>query len=142
MTRMINADLALEALQKKQAEIQANLDSNKYDKYSDRKIVVARMEDRVVTIEDVMALIDKLAETSESVNHPTHYVKNGRDCIECMIDDLGPQTVYGFCLGNMYKYRFRAGQKPGQSSETDLKKAEWYRDYAMKLAEEYGYDYD
>lgn len=69
----------------------------------------------------------------EQVNHPAHYKKNGKECIECMEEEFGPLAVYHFCLLNAFKYNWRAGFKDGNSTEQDLAKAKWYENYAKKL---------
>ena len=63
----------------------------------------------------------------EMVNHPEHYKdKNGKECIDCMLEEFGVEAVLDFCRVNAFKYRFRAGRKEGNSKEQDLAKAEWY----------------
>lgn len=69
----------------------------------------------------------------EQVNHPAHYLKDGKECIDCMEQELGIVTAIGFCLGNAYKYEWRAGLKQGNSAEQDLSKAEWYKKKAKEL---------
>ena len=66
---------------------------------------------------------------TEKVDHPYHY-QGKHECIDEMIAMFGVEAVKGFCKCNVYKYRYRAGRKNG---EEDLKKAEWYMDYLMKL---------
>lgn len=70
---------------------------------------------------------------AEQVNHPAHYQKNGRECIDAMIDEFGAKAVVDFCVCNAFKYRWRAGLKEGNSKEQDLKKANWYIDKAEEL---------
>ena len=72
---------------------------------------------------------------SDNVNHPSHYQKEGhKECISEMIEKYGEVPVYWFCMLNAYKYEYRAGLKG--DAETDLRKAEWYRNYACKLMDE------
>lgn len=73
----------------------------------------------------------------EQVNHPAHYQKNGKECIEVMEEEFGASAVYWFCILNSFKYKWRAGEKDGNSTEQDLAKAKWYNDYADKLAYKY-----
>ena len=73
----------------------------------------------------------------EQVNHPAHYQKNGKECIEVMEEQFGPKAVYWFCWLNSFKYKWRAGFKDGNSYKQDLEKAKWYTDYAMKLYRKY-----
>jgi hypothetical protein len=73
---------------------------------------------------------DKCVEIKrDNVNHPQHY-QGKHECIDEMIALFGVEAVKGFCKCNVYKYRYRADRKNG---EEDLKKAEWYMDYLMKL---------
>lgn len=72
---------------------------------------------------------NEVKEQPDSVNHPTHY-QGKHECIDEMIAMFGVEAVKGFCKCNVYKYRYRADRKNG---EEDLKKAEWYMDYLMKL---------
>lgn len=67
------------------------------------------------------------------INHPSYYNKGSRECIDIMRDLFGDEAVRGFCRCNSFKYRFRAGDKPGNDAEKDLKKAEWYEDYLHKM---------
>ena len=70
----------------------------------------------------------------EHVNHPSHYCQPGKkECIVEMEEKFGADAVYYFCICNAYKYRYRAGEKDGNPQEQDLKKAEWYENYADKL---------
>ena len=73
----------------------------------------------------------------EQVNHPAHYQKNGKECIEVMEEEFGPKAVYWFCRLNSFKYCWRAGFKDGNSKEQDLAKAKWYANYADKLDYKY-----
>jgi hypothetical protein len=51
------------------------------------------------------------------VNHPKHYTSHGVECIEFT-------EHMNFCLGNAFKYVFRAKDKGKE--EEDLRKALWY----------------
>lgn len=70
---------------------------------------------------------------STEINHPSYYNKGSRECIDIMRDLFGDEAVKGFCRCNSFKYRFRAGDKPDNDAEKDLKKAEWYEDYLHKM---------
>lgn len=69
----------------------------------------------------------------DKVNHPSHYQKDGKECIDVMLELYGIQAVIHFCECNAFKYRWRAGLKTGESAEVDLKKAQWYADYRENL---------
>ena len=69
--------------------------------------------------------VDKEQENSKPdlVNHPSHYETGKFECIEVMEEALGRDVVKGFCIGNAFKYLYRAKRKNGLE---DLKKAQWY----------------
>ena len=69
----------------------------------------------------------------EQINHPSHYLKNGRECIDVMIEKFGVEAVINFCECNEFKYEWRAGLKEGNSAEQDQQKAAWYRRKAEEL---------
>lgn len=74
---------------------------------------------------------------SEQVNHPSHYLKNGRECIDVMIEKFGVGAVINFCVCNQFKYEWRAGLKDGNSAALDLAKAKWYEKKAEELRNDY-----
>ena len=61
--------------------------------------------------------------TKESVNNPTHY--GGSDNVYEAIKVIEAWGL-GFCLGNVVKYRSRAGKKDPKKLVEDLEKAKWY----------------
>lgn len=69
----------------------------------------------------------------EQVNHPAHYQRGGKECIEVMEEQFGPKAVYWFCVLNAFKYKWRAGHKAGNDYDQDQAKAKWYTNYADKL---------
>lgn len=69
----------------------------------------------------------------EHVNHPQHYLKGGRECIDVMIEKYGVEAVINFCECNSFKYRWRAGLKPGNAEGIDQQKALWYENKAKEL---------
>lgn len=77
--------------------------------------------------------LNKPVATSETaVDHPAHY-QGKHKCIEVMRALFGDGAVMNFCKLNSYKYRFRSYKKNG---DEDIKKAEWYEDYLIKMQEE------
>lgn len=64
-----------------------------------------------------------MAQSSDSVNHPSHYggADNPYEVIK-IIEHYG----LGFCLGNVLKYILRAGKKDPAKELEDMKKAVWY----------------
>ena len=76
---------------------------------------------------------------SEMINHPSHYIQEGRkECIVEMEERYGSEYVIVWCLMNAYKYLYRAGNKSDNPMEQDRGKAKWYFDYTNKLIAKYG----
>lgn len=71
--------------------------------------------------------------TTDKVDHPSHYQKGGKECIQVMLETFGIQAVINFCELNAFKYEWRAGMKQGESTDDDLRKAEWYKNYKDNL---------
>jgi len=69
----------------------------------------------------------------EQVDHPKHYNQYPIEVIDMMVKLFGPEAVYNFCLLNAFKYRMRAGNKPGVDPKIDFEKESWY----LKMAEVY-----
>ena len=72
----------------------------------------------------------------QNVDHPQHYNVGTIETIDYLRSVLGNEGCYDFCAGNILKYVSRAKHK-GKPLE-DLKKAECYLQYAMKLLAETG----
>lgn len=73
--------------------------------------------------------------TTRPTDHanPSHYRVEGRkECIDEIREQYGDTFAVGFCLGNSYKYRYRAGRKTGDIAE-ELDKARWYDQMAMHV---------
>lgn len=66
---------------------------------------------------------------NSNVDHPDHY-SGKHECIEVMRAMFGDDAVMAFCRCNSFKYRFRSSRKNG---DEDVKKAEWYEDYLIKM---------
>lgn len=92
-----------------------------------KEIAIMEMEEIVPEAPDWTS--DHPSPSDEAINHPAHY--GGKDdpyeAIK-VIENLG--FGYGFCMGNYLKYTKRAGSKPGEARDKDLKKAAWYLDRA------------
>ncbi len=87
---------------------------------------------------------------SDVAINPPHYRDDKRgECIDALSDHFREWLkalgfVYstrivtfmmlGFCVGNAFKYRWRAGAKDGESAERDEGKARWYDQFARHLA--------
>lgn len=66
----------------------------------------------------------------DGVQNPSHYqVFDGVESIEIIARSMTVSEFRGFCLGNVLKYRLRAGKKSELATmEKDLKKAEKYKE--------------
>ncbi len=63
---------------------------------------------------------------SETINHPSHYNQiAGVECIDVV-------EHFDFVLGNVIKYAWRAGLKPGTTKLQDLEKCLWYAQRAVE----------
>ena len=69
------------------------------------------------------------------INHPDYY-QGQHECIEIMRALFGDDAVKGFCQCNSFKYRFRAGVKDMATYDDDIRKAEWYESYLIKMIED------
>lgn len=65
---------------------------------------------------------------SNAVHSPSHYMLfDNLESIEVIARTMTVSEFRGFCLGNVLKYRLRAGKKADLANmEQDLKKAEFY----------------
>lgn len=82
---------------------------------------------------------------NDAVNSPSHYTNGQEECIDAMKKhfqslEYGPEAatpwmlcMYGFCMGNVFKYRWRAGLKDSSTREEDLQKASWYEAMAAHI---------
>lgn len=65
------------------------------------------------------------------IDHPTYYA--GKiECIDVMLDTMGPEDVKGFCLCNAFKYLWRC-KKKHETPEEDVEKAVWYLQKYLEL---------
>lgn len=89
------------------------------------------MSDKAIDVLYNIAFPENASADSEpdNVNRPAHY-QGAHECIDVMQAMFGVEAVKAFCRCNAFKYRFRADRKNGAE---DIKKAEWYEDYLMKL---------
>ena len=94
------------------------------------------MKNRVDEYDFVRNIVDKEEKPKNEpdlVNHPSHYETGKFECIEVMEEALGRDVVKGFCIGNAFKYIYRAKRKNGLD---DLKKAQWYLNKVISMEEE------
>jgi len=63
---------------------------------------------------------------SEQVKNPAHYeLMEGVEAIEVIASSLTAEQWFGFCFGNLLKYRLRAGKKDDVKQE--IGKADNYK---------------
>ena len=68
------------------------------------------------------------------IDHPRHYNRDGAiECIDEMEMIFGPEMTMHFCLGCVFKYRYRAGLK--DNGYQDLEKSDWYMKRYKELKE-------
>lgn len=77
--------------------------------------------------------INKSKDEPDLVNHPSHYETGKFECIDVMEEALGRDVVKGFCIGNAFKYLYRAKRKNGLE---DFKKAQWYLNKVISMEDE------
>lgn len=66
-----------------------------------------------------------------NIDHPSHYnVEGKKECIDEIKEIFGPEAQYYFCVGNCWKYLYRAGLKDDKMQ--DIKKAAWYYKYILE----------
>lgn len=73
-------------------------------------------------------------EPKDMVNHPSHYVADGLECIDVMLKLYGKEAVMAFCMCNAFKYQWRCNNKG--NCKQDVAKARWYNDKFLELLEE------
>ena len=62
----------------------------------------------------------------DQVTNPKHYqVLDGVESIEIISSSMTAEQFKGFCLGNIIKYRLRAGNK--DKLQQDIDKADFYK---------------
>ena len=62
----------------------------------------------------------------EQVKQPSHYdIFEGVQVIDVIASSMTVEEFKGFCMGNVLKYKLRAGKK--DNLEQDMAKADYYR---------------
>ena len=77
-----------------------------------------------------VALVRNAAGEDEQVAHPAHYNSLAARCRSCceQIECIDVAEAMSFNAGNVVKYLWRSGLKPGADALTDLRKARFYLD--------------
>lgn len=70
----------------------------------------------------------------DGVKQPSHYqLFEGIEAIEVIARSMTQEMFNGYCLGNILKYRLRAGKKGEMATlEKDMAKAEFYKELYEK----------
>ena len=71
------------------------------------------------------------------VNHPNHYETEKMQCFDVILESQGWLAAMDFCMCNAMKYIYRHRRKHGIE---DVKKARWYINKYLELAEEHKND--
>lgn len=81
------------------------------------------------TLRDLRASVGTCSE-DDGVRKPSHYqVFDGVESIEIIARSMTVSEFRGFCMGNVLKYRLRAGKKSELATmEKDLNKAAFYQE--------------
>lgn len=81
------------------------------------------------TLRDLRASVGTCSE-DDGVRKPSHYqVFDGVESIEIIARSMTVSEFRGFCMGNVLKYRLRAGKKSELANmEKDLNKAAFYQE--------------
>lgn len=80
---------------------------------------------------DSIKLYERTAQKPDAVNSPKHYsVFEKLEAIEVIASSMTADQFYGYCLGNILKYRLRAGGKDDVMQE--LGKADKYQELFTK----------
>jgi hypothetical protein len=75
----------------------------------------------------------RMEREEEAITNPAHYkVCEGLEVVDMIRAVLTPEQFRGYCLGNLIKYRMRAGKKTMSPME-DLGKAHVYEEWLREL---------
>lgn len=85
---------------------------------------------KAVTASEPAIATSSNAQPDDGVRKPSHYqVFEGVESIEIIARSMTVSEFRGFCLGNVLKYRLRAGKKSELATmEKDLNKAAFYQE--------------
>lgn len=82
----------------------------------------------------VEAVLPKVETTKDDVKSPSHYALfDDVEAIEIIARSMTVEQFKGYCLGNILKYRLRAGKKSELATmQKDLSKADFYKELFEK----------
>jgi hypothetical protein len=83
----------------------------------------------------IMITNNKMEKEKYDFVNPDHYRSFEKQVWEMMVDIWGVEAYIKHCEINAFKYKMRLGNKPGQSIQNDLDKANWYLNKAKELRE-------
>ncbi|NQZ76816.1 MAG: DUF3310 domain-containing protein [Ekhidna sp.] len=72
-------------------------------------------------------------DNSYDMVNPDHYKSFSVETIDMMVSIWGVESVATHCEITAFKYKMRAGDKPGSIVSTDLDKARWYLNKSNEL---------
>lgn len=58
-------------------------------------------------------------------------------CLDAMIEKYGLYETAIFCKINAFKYKYRRGNKPNESYESDTEKMLWYQNKSVELLDKF-----
>ncbi|WEW78944.1 hypothetical protein 302_00011 [Klebsiella phage vB_KpnP_K2044-302] len=93
------------------------------------------LDDKRTTLGDVRATqVSKTPIEDDGVKQPSHYqLFEGVEAIEVIARSMTQEMFKGYCLGNILKYRLRAGKKSELATlEKDMAKATFYLELYTK----------
>lgn len=84
----------------------------------------------MITFDETSAAARMSIKGQDDVRKPSHYqVFPDVESIEIIARSMTQAEFKGFCMGNVLKYRLRAGKKSELATmEKDLKKADFYKE--------------
>lgn len=89
---------------------------------------------------DIVDIIPKeqamTEQAEDKVNHPSHYISGGIECIEAIKASMSKDEYNGYLKGNVLKYVWRYKNKNNPAE--DLKKAKVYLEWLIKEVEDVG----
>ena len=94
-----------------------------------KKIKPAINKRYLEAIRDFEPTLADTVEAEDMVNSPSHYQRDGIECIDAMVQVYGLQRVQEYAEISAFKYQWREGLKG--DSTTDKKKKIWYTRFSM-----------
>lgn len=80
-------------------------------------------------LDDYIKRVEGTSAMPEEINHPDYYNRYSVEIVEMARRIWGNEAMKNAAEITAFIYRMRAGEKPGNSVEKDLKKEHWWLDY-------------